>query len=149
MSYSTPGATLTLIGPSEADPLLVQACSSDKKGYYGLYNGTRAISWNEMSKDGQYYTPVLSAAVGEPVQPELGFNHIANPGNGTYAAGDRFELALVQYADDPYTSLSWKFDGQAVQAGSVTLTAGKHLVEAHLIYPDGAVEVIRLTIQAE
>ena len=66
-----------------------------------------------------------------------------------YAAGSRFELALVQYADDPYTSLSWKFDGQAVQAGSVTLTAGKHLVEAHLIYPDGAVEVIRLTIQAE
>ena len=138
-----------VIGPSEADPLLVQACSSDKKGYYGTYNGTRAVSWNEMSKDGQYYTPVLSAAVGEPVQPELGFNHIANPGNGTYAAGDRFELALVQYADDPYTSLSWKFDGQAVQAGSVTLTAGKHLVEAHLFYPDGAVEVIRLTIQAE
>ena len=138
-----------VVGPSEADPLLVQACSSDKMGYYGTYNGTRAVTWNEMSKDGQYYTPVLSAAVGEPVQPELGFNHIANPGNGTYAAGDRFELALVQYADDPYTSLSWKFDGQAVQAGSVTLTAGKHLVEAHLIYPDGAVEVIRLTIQAE
>ena len=138
-----------VVGPSEADPLLVQACSSDKMGYYGTYNGTRAVTWNEMSKDGKYYTPVLSAIVGEPVQPELGFNHIANPGNGTYAAGDRFELALVQYADDPYTALSWKFDGQAVQAGSVTLTAGKHLVEAHLIYPDGAVEVIRLTIQAE
>ena len=138
-----------VVSPSEADPLLVQACSSDKMGYYGIYNGTRAISWNDMSKDGTYYTPVLSATVGEPVQPELGFNHIANPGNGTYAAGDRFELALVQYADDPYTALSWTFDGQAVQAGSVTLTAGKHLVEAHLTYPDGAVEVIRLTIQVE
>ena len=138
-----------VVGPSEADPLLVQACTSDKMGYYGIYNGTRPISWNEMSQDGTYYTPVLSATVGEPVQPELGFNHIANPGNGTYAAGDRFELALVQYADDPYTSLSWTFDGQAVQSGSVTLTAGKHLVEAHLTYPDGAVEVIRLTLQAE
>lgn len=138
-----------VVSPSEADPLLVQACTSDKMGYYGIYNGTRPISWNEMSQDGTYYTPVLSATVGEPVQPELGFNHIANPGNGTYAAGDRFELALVQYADDPYTSLSWTFDGQAVQAGSVTLTAGKHLVEAHLVYPDGAVEVIRLAIQAE
>ncbi|MBQ9192538.1 MAG: M6 family metalloprotease domain-containing protein [Bacteroidales bacterium] len=138
-----------VVGPSEADPLLVQACTSDKMGYYGIYNGTRPISWNDMSQDGTYYTPVLSATVGEPVQPELGFNHIANPGNGTYAAGDRFELALVQYADDPYTSLSWTFDGQAVQSGSVTLTAGKHLVEAHLTYPDGAVEVIRLTIQAE
>ena len=138
-----------VVGPSEADLLLVQACTSDKMGYYGIYNGTRPISWNEMSQDGTYYTPVLSATVGEPVQPELGFNHIANPGNGTYAAGDRFELALVQYADDPYTSLSWTFDGQAVQAGSVTLTAGKHLVEAHLTYPDGAVEVIRLTLQAE
>jgi hypothetical protein len=99
--------------------------------------------------DGSLFTPVLSAAVGEQVKPELGFNYIANPGNGTYAAGDRFGLELVRYEEGAPSSVSWVFDGQAVQAGSVTLTAGKHLVEAHLTYPDGAVEVIRLTIQAE
>jgi hypothetical protein len=118
-------------------------------GYYGTYNGTRAVSWNGMEQDGIYHTPILSAAVGERVQPELGFNYIANPGNGTYKAGDRFELELVRYADDLYASLSWTFDGQAVQGGSVTLSAGSHTVEAHLTYPDGSAEIIRLVLQAE
>ena len=99
--------------------------------------------------DGTYYTPVISASVGEPVAPELGFNHIANPGNGTYAAGSRFDLALVRYEDDLPSSVSWVFDGQAVQADSVTLTAGNHTVEAHLSYPDGSDEVIRLVLYAQ
>ena len=92
---------------------------------------------------------MISASVGEPVQPELGFNHIANPGNGTYAAGDRFSLELVRYEDDAPSSVSWTFDGQAVQADAVTLSAGSHTVEAHLSYPDGSVEVIRLVVTAE
>ena len=82
------------------------------------------------------------------MKPELGFNYIANPGNGTYKAGDRFELTLVRYEDDTPSSVSWTFDGQAVQAGSVTLTAGTHTVEAHLTYPDGTSEVIRLIVKA-
>ena len=45
--------------------------------------------------------------------------------------------------------MSWTFDGRAVQGGFVTLTAGSHTVEAHLTYPDGAVEVIRLVITAK
>ena len=138
-----------LMGCTSDDPVMVQPCPAGKMGYYGAYNGTRVVNWHEMSSDGTYFTPVLSATVGEPVQPELGFNHIANPGNGTYAAGDRFDLALVRYADDTPSSVSWTFDGQAVQADAVTLTAGAHSVEAHLAYPDGTVEVIRLVINAE
>jgi len=138
-----------LVGCSEAAPVMAQACTQEKMGYYGTYNGIRAVSWNGMEQAGKYHTPILSAAVGERVQPELGFNYIANPGNGTYKAGDRFELELVRYTDDPYASLSWTFDGQAVQGGSVTLSAGSHTVEAHLTYPDGSSEVIRLVLQAE
>ena len=134
-----------LLGCTGGEPLTVQACSSDKAGYYGAYNGTRAISWVPLGN----YTPVLSATIGEPVLPELGFNHIANPGNGIYKAGDRFELALVRYEDDAPSSVSWVFDGSAVQGGSVTLTAGSHTVEAHLTYPDGSAEVIRLVLKAE
>ena len=119
-------------------------------GYMGTFNVSRVTSWSAMSvSDGTMFTPVLSAAVGGRVEPELGFNYIANPGNGTYAAGDRFELALVRYEGVEPSSVSWTFDGQAVQAGSVTLTAGNHAIEAHLTYPDGAVEVIRLVIHAE
>lgn len=138
----------SLVGCTSEKPVTAQQCTADKMGYYGTYNGTRVVSWNEMKSGSKYYTPVLSAGVGEPVKPELGFNYIANPGNGTYKAGDRFELTLVRYEDDTPSSVSWTFDGQAVQAGSVTLTAGTHTVEAHLTYPDGTSEVIRLIVKA-
>lgn len=138
-----------LQGCSVDKPVLSQTCSADQVGYYGDYNGTRPVSWQEMSYSGKYYSPVISASVGEKVEPELGFNHIANPGNGTYRVGDRFELALVRYEDDAPSSVSWTFDGQAAQGGSVTLTAGKHTVEAHLRYPDGSAEVIRLIVTAQ
>ena len=150
--YVPTGATLQigygLTGCSKAEPVMVQECTADKMGYYGTYNGNRVVTWSEMNVNGKYYSPILSVGVGEPVQPELGFNHIANPGNGSYRTGDRFDLTLVRYEDDPYTSLSWTFDGQSVQGGSVTLTAGDHTVEAHLTYPDGTSEVIRLVITA-
>ena len=138
-----------LVGCSESEPVMVQECTSEAMGYYGTFNGTRAVSWKEMNVSGKTYTPAISAVVGEPVQPELGFNHIANPGNGTYKAGDRFDLALVLYEDDTPSSVSWTFDGQAVQAGPVTLTAGTHAVEAHLTYSDGSAEVIRLAVTAK
>ena len=148
--YSIPSGSqlyvgYALVGCSEAEPIMVQECTEDKMGYYGAYNGSRAITWTGMGN----YTPILTAGIGEPVQPELGFNYIANPGNGTYAAGDRFDLSLVRYEDDPYSTLSWTFDGQAVQGGSVTLAAGSHTVEAHLTYPDGTSEVIRLVLNAK
>ena len=139
-----------LVGCSETHPLLVQACAEENTGVIAQFNQARANDWSEMvTGDGQCFTPVLSAAVGEPVAAELGFNHIANPGNGTYAAGDRFNLALVRYEDDAPSAVSWVFDGQSVQADAVTLTAGTHRVEAHLTYPDGSVEVIRLVINAQ
>ena len=139
-----------LVGCNEGYPLLVQPCAEENMGFLAVFNQARANDWTGMTDgSGSYYTPVLSASVGERVSAELGFNHIANPGNGTYAAGSRFDLALVRYADDAPSSVSWVFDGQSVQADAVTLTAGSHRVEAHLTYPDGSVEVIRLVINAE
>ena len=142
-----------LVGCNEPYPLLVQACEEDQAGYMATFRQKTANSWSLMkSVSGShttYYTPVLSASVGEPVQPELGFNHIANPGNGTYKAGERFDLSLVRYEDDAPSTVAWKFDGQTVRADSVSLTAGTHTVEAHLTYPDGSAEVIRLVINAE
>ena len=138
-----------LVNASEANPLLVQACTEENTGYRGTFSTTRSTTWSLMSSGGKRYTPVLSAAVGERVEPELGFNYIANPGNGIYKAGDRFNLALVRYEDDAPSSVSWTFDGVSVQAASVSLTAGTHTVEARLKFSDGATEVIRLVIRAE
>ena len=134
---------------SEEYPLLVQECTEENVGYFGTFYSNRVTSWSSLaSSDGTTYTPVLSAAVGEKVEPELGFNYIANPGNGTYKTGDRFSLDLVRNEDDAPSTVSWTFDGQSVQGGSVTLKAGTHTVEAHLTYPDGSVEVVRLVIRA-
>lgn len=139
-----------MVGCNEAYPLLVQACEEDKAGYLAPFRLNRSNSWNlMMTEDGSYYTPVLSASVGEPVEASLGFNYIANPGNGSYKAGERFDLSLVRYEDDAPSTVAWKYDGQTVKADSVSLTAGSHTVEAHLTYPDGSVEVIRLVINAE
>lgn len=138
-----------LVGSSSDYPILAQACEEENVGYIATFNLSKANSWSLFQLDDAYYTPVISAAVGEPVEPELGFNYIANPGNGTYAAGDRFSLELVRYEDDAPSSVTWTFDGQSVQADSVTLTAGSHTVEARLVYPDGSDEVIRLVIQAQ
>ena len=137
-----------LQGCTAEEPVSVQPCSMENVGYYGRYAGG-AISWKEMVKDSQYYTPILSASIGEPVQAELGFNYISNPGNGSYKAGERFDLTLVRYEDDAPSTVAWKFDGQSVQADSVNLTAGSHTVEAHMTYPDGSREVIRLSINAK
>lgn len=138
-----------VVNAGEANPLLVQACTEENAGYMGTFSTTRSTTWSLMSSGGKRYTPVLSAAVGERVEPELGFNYIANPGNGIYKAGDRFNLALVRYEDDAPSSVSWTFDGVSVQAASVSLTAGTHTVEARLKFSDGATEVIRLVIRAE
>lgn len=139
-----------LVGCNEPYPLLVQPCEEEKAGYLAEFKQNVANSWTLLlDAEGNYYTPVITASVGEPVEASLGFNHIANPGNGTYKAGDRFELSLVRYEDDAPSTVAWKFDGQTVKADSVSLTAGSHTVEAHLTYPDGSVEVIRLVINAE
>ena len=138
-----------LVNSSVTYPLLVQECDPENVGLVGQFEQKKVVSWSEMKLNDVTYTPILSATIGEPVLPELGFNHIANPGNGTYAAGDSFEFSLVRYEDDPPSSVEWTFDGEAVSGDSVTLSAGSHTVEAWLSYPDGSSEVIRLVIRAD
>lgn len=139
-----------LVKCSEPYPLLVQPCEEGNAGYVAQFRQNRAGNWSLMAgEDKDFFTPVISASVGEPVSAELGFNYIDNPGNGTYKAGSRFTFKLNRYEDDAPSSVTWKFDGQTVKADSVSLTAGSHTVEAHLTYPDGSVEVIRLVIKAE
>jgi M6 family metalloprotease-like protein len=155
--FSIPGNTdlvigYGLVGCDEPYPLLVQECEEGKAGYVAKFRQNVANDWSLMKADtgdATWYAPVISASVGEPVSAELGFNHIDNPGNGIYKAGDRFTFKLNRYEDDAPSSVAWKYDGQTVKADSVSLTAGSHMVEAHLTYPDGSAEVIRLVINVE
>ena len=68
---------------------------------------------------------------------------------GAYRAGDRFTFSLVPSdAEEAPSSVAWFFDDEPVQADSVTLTAGEHVVEASLTYADGWKRVLTLEITA-
>ena len=79
----------------------------------------------------------------------LSYNIIANPGNGSYAAGSSFSLELAQSDAQPVSSVAWYFDDEPVSASSVTLTAGTHVVEAHLTLTSGETKILELTITAQ
>lgn len=68
---------------------------------------------------------------------------------GTYTAGDRFTFALnrPEFVEEP-ASVAWYFDDEPVEADSVSLTAGAHVVEAVLTLKDGSRQVVTLEIEA-
>ena len=80
---------------------------------------------------------------------ELNYNVIANPGNGVYDAGSSFDLELVQSEAQPVSSVEWFLDDEPVSGASVILTAGEHLVEAHLHLSSGETKILELTLRAQ
>lgn len=76
---------------------------------------------------------------------EIGIVSIADPGKGSYSAGDVFNLEVLLPDGVSVASTTWQFDGQPAD-GSVTLEAGKHIVKATVTYPDGSVEVLELIL---
>ena len=78
---------------------------------------------------------------------ELDYNVIADPGG--YSAGDRFYFELEEAEDRHPDSVEWFFDDEPVQADSVTLTAGAHVIEALLTYSGGVSERLMLEIEVE
>ena len=81
---------------------------------------------------------------------EMGFNAIADPGNGVYAAGSAFQLELELAAGTNPQSVTWAFDGTPVSApGPITLSAGPHTVTAVLTFSDGTSETLELALDVK
>lgn len=148
----TPGDTYIgygIIGSNISQPLLVTPSTEENAGYLAVFDLSEPCDWSLMSYDSTYYTPLISASVGEIIAPDMGFNYIANPGNGVYKAGERFALEVVETEYDTPQSVTWYYDGVLTQASSVSLTAGSHQIEARLGFSDGTTERIYLTIQVQ
>ncbi len=79
----------------------------------------------------------------------LNYNLIENPGNGVYTAGSTFNLALAESEAQPVSSVEWYFDDEPVSGSSVTLTAGTHVVEAHLTLTSGEVKILELILRVQ
>ena len=78
----------------------------------------------------------------------LNYNVIDNPGNGVYQAGSAFALNLLESEAQPVQSVVWYFDDEQVSGSSVTLSAGMHVVEAHLTLTSGETKIVELTLTA-
>lgn len=112
-----------------------------------------ATSWNGVESDVHlntisYSNNQVTLSVTAPSMT-LNYNVIANPSNGVYSAGSQFNLALEASEAQPVESVDWYFDDEPVSGTSVTLTAGTHLVEAHLTLSTGATKIVELTIVAQ
>ena len=90
--------------------------------------------------------------------PEMGFNAIADPGNGQYAAGSTLLPRLELAAGSAPQSVTWTFDGNALTGSDpltltvsdpLTLPAGTHTLVAVLRYADGTAETLELTLEAK
>ena len=112
-----------------------------------------ATSWNGVESDvkltGISYSNNQVTLTATVPSNTLNYNVIANPGNGTYTAGSYFALSLTESSAQPVSSVSWYFDDEPVSGPSVLLTAGTHLVEAHMTLSDGTLKILELSIVAQ
>ena len=121
-------------------------------GKAGRHNFT-GKSWNGVSSSVKLsnitYDGTTAKFYAEVPSLNLDYNVIYNPKNGSYAVGDVFEFTLNPSMAQPYTSVSWFFDDEPVTASSVTLSAGTHVVEAHMTMVSGGTKIVELTLEAQ
>lgn len=81
---------------------------------------------------------------------KMGFNSIADPGNGVYKDGDTFPLELALVEGVTATSEVWTYDDKDVTgAKSIALTYGPHMLTAEISLSDGTKETLQLKINVQ
>ena len=125
------------------------------------YNSFTAKSWNGVDSDIQLsnisYSNNQVTLYATVPSSSLNYNIIKNPGNGSYSAGSSFTLELETSEAQPVSTVQWYLDdepvGNAVDPTTVkptvNLTAGTHLIEAHLTLSSGSTKILELTVTAE
>lgn len=112
-----------------------------------------AKSWNGVDSDVQLssisYSNNQVTLYATVPSSSLNYNVINNPGNGVYSAGSDFALTLTESEAQPVSSVAWFFDDEPVSGSSVRLTAGKHVVEAHLTLVSGESKILELTLNVQ
>ena len=142
--YIVPSGSLQSLnysGNRFAFPGAAKVTSFTPVGWSGFESG---YALSGISYDGSQVT----ANVAVP-SDALDYNVIANPGNGSYKAGDVFELVLEESEARPVSAVKWFFDDEPANGPSVVLRAGKHTVEAAITLTDGSTKIVTLEITAD
>lgn len=132
-------------GDEDCYPFMYNSEMADMNGFFVRLRQDH--NWVDYSDEGS----LTISFVVEPTHDiayMYGFNGIANPGEGHYAANSTFELKLVESNRVP-SSVDWYFDGNAVKGTTVKLTAGEHTARAVLHFADGQTETIEQILVAE
>lgn len=118
------------------------------KSWNGVDSSVRLSNISYASDEVTLYAKVPSTT--------LDYNVIANPGSGIYSAGSSFTLELQESTSQAVTSVQWYLDDEPVSSviapsthPSVTLTAGTHVVEAHLTLASGESKILELELLAQ
>ncbi|MBO4742667.1 MAG: M6 family metalloprotease domain-containing protein [Bacteroidales bacterium] len=93
----------------------------------------------------------FTLTVGDYEAPDTGYNYIADPGNGSYSAGESFSLTLVETTGDrkPSGAIQWYYDDEPVSGQSVRLTSGTHTVAARFTTTEGNTKVVELELNVQ
>lgn len=119
--------------------------------FYSSFSLERSV-WQDMyvKSAGIYMDVALTAQVVEQEAPEslteLGYAFI-DPGKGNYKDGDTLELQVHTPASP--LSVSWKLDGESIQALTLTLKQGSHSLQARILYGNGREEVVELSLKVD
>lgn len=120
------------------------ADNSELVGYMADFD-LETVAW-ESAEDIVF---AIKMTVGDYVKPDTGYNFIADPKNGSYSAGDVFELILNETTGTrkPASAIEWLIDDEPVSGTSVTLTAGSHVIEARFTTESGEKKVVELELE--
>jgi len=137
------------IDGNDALPVVYQSFKDVNNGmFHATYNLDHAYWFTDYNS-----ALMLSVTLYEPAASEfvtlagLGFTFIENPRwKEGYSEGDTFTFSLKEASGAEVTDTDWQFDGKAVTAPSITLTAGNHTVTARVRYKDGTEEVLSLEL---
>ena len=126
--------------------------------YWGYFNlDANSVAWSKVGHYGLFMQAQVIEKQDAGDEPEItslaqmGIPSIADPSCGDYAAGESFQLDLaLPEGMDPAAEEVWLFDGAIVTgAKSVSLTAGHHMVNVRLKWPDGSQETLSLALDVK
>ena len=111
---------------------------------FDLSTVATAVEWEPW--DGKVFA--ITMTVGDYEAPDMGYNFIADPGNGSYSAGTVFDLTLIETQGErkPGSAISWFLDDESVSGQTVTLTSGTHLIEARFTTTEGKTKIVELEV---
>lgn len=129
-----------IINPSYAHSIALADINNAVEGG-NLINNKDDLQWGNVNANVVICANIIN---NNEILNLSGFNFI--PHAASYKAGTKFELKLVESSINRPSSVSWTVNGQPA-SGSIILSAGTTVVQAHLTYGNGRTETVEARLK--